>query len=249
MNYLILYSYFEQENSKKNLEFFLKNAVFDKPNYHYFIVINGDVCSVNLKETKNLKILKRKNEGFDFGGWGHSLKNINVEEFDYFIFINSTCIGPFIPRYIPKKLTWIELFTSNLDDKFKLCGPTINYLPKHPERSEHIQSFAFSTDLTGVKILIKNNIFSPIENIERKKLIENHELGMSKIILNNGYRLFAFQLSENINENIFDKKNLHDDIHYNNKYYGDTINPIEVMFIKSKRINTKILENYINFNL
>jgi len=245
--HLIIYSYFEKLDSKENLNFFIKNGIFEHEDYQFLIVVNGENFGIDLPEYKNVKLLYRENKGFDFGGWGFGLKNTNIRVYDYFIFLNSTCVGPFLPRYIPQELYWTDLFVSKIDNDIKLCGPTINYLPTNPNRSKHIQSYAFGTDIIGLELLIKNGIFDPDENINRKNVIENHELGMSDVLLSNNFKIYSFQLSENLNSKIEDKSKLHGDIHYVGKYYEDTINPIEVMFLKTQRIKNKTLENYIFF--
>ena len=48
MDYIILYSYFENDLSLKNLEFFIKNAIFDNKNVKYVFIINGHKLSINL---------------------------------------------------------------------------------------------------------------------------------------------------------------------------------------------------------
>lgn len=246
MKKLILYCYYESEISKYNLEFFIKNGMVYDDNYDFFIIVNGENFSVDLPKINNLKVFKRENYGFDFGAWGYGLEIAKFYNYDYFIFINSTCIGPFIPRYIPKSLNWVDLFISPINKEYKLCGPTINYLKTNNiSNTPHIQSFAFCTDLIGVDLLVKNNVFSPEKDILRKDIIKNHEIGLSKVITDNFYKLFAFQLSENINSKTVGFH--HDDIHYNGKYYGDTINPVEVMFIKNNRINNITLKNYMSF--
>lgn len=246
MKHLIIYCYYESPHSKKNLEFFIKNGYIDNDNYHFIIVINGQVCTANIPTLKNVNVYKRPNEGFDFGAWGYGISTVKFHEYDFFIFLNSTSIGPFIPRYIPNNIKWPELFVSNINDEYKLCGPTINYLTTNKISDiPHIQSFAFGTDLIGVELLLKNGIFSPNKNISRIDVIKNHEIGMSEVITNNFFKLYSFQLSETKNSQ--NNKKPHDDIHYVGKYYGDTINPIEVMFLKSNRINNQTINNYINF--
>lgn len=246
MKYLILYCYYESQVSKKNLEFFIQNGYTEDERFQYIIVINGDTCSAHIENKKNLMVYRRPNEGFDFAAWGYGLNKVKFYEYDYFIFLNSTTIGPFIPRYIPQNIKWPELFISKIDETYKLCGPTINYLKTNKiSNVPHIQSFAFGTDLIGFELLYKNGIFSPEKNIERRNVIINHEIGMSEVITNNFYKLYPFQLSETKNSKSNDIP--HDDIHYVGGYYGDTINPLEVMFVKSNRINNKTINNYINF--
>jgi lipopolysaccharide biosynthesis protein len=242
MKTLVVYCYYESdEQSIKNLRFFLKNGIIEKDIYEYCIVINGK-CSLYLKEfsSKNIEYITRENEGYDFGAWGYVLEQKKITEYEKFIFLNSTCIGPFTPRYM-KKLDWIEAFISPIDDNTKLCGPTINY--KYLGLiNPHIQSFAFSTDFIGINILISEGIFNPKPIILKEELIRDHEIRMSTVLLERGFSLYSFQYSEEYSG----EKN-HDDIHFEYGYYGDTLNPIEIMFIKNNRIKNKTVENYTIF--
>lgn len=52
-----------------------------------------------------------KNEGYDFGGYSYSIQMNNKNTFDYYIFLNDTVIGPFVPRF-NSKITWYENFIS-----------------------------------------------------------------------------------------------------------------------------------------
>ena len=61
---------------------------------------------------------------------------------------------------------------------------------------------------------------------------------MSKIIIENGYEIESFQLSY-----LGGEKN-ESDSQYTNGYFGTTLNPLEIMFIKTNRINDKIVKNY-----
>jgi len=240
---LILYAYFESPIASKNLSFFLERGLTKDSAYTFIFIINGHKCSVPIPSRSNIRTIRRDNYGFDFGAWGEGLTLVDINEYTHFIFINSTCVGPFLPRY--SSLLWADLFVSSISSEYKLCGPTINYLRHNPiSEVPHIQSFAFGTDCTGLKILLENNIFSPSKDIDKNSLVIKHEIQASKVILDKGYKLFAFQLSESMPKNTSIP---HDDIHYNGAYYEDTLNPLEIMFIKSNRIDTITLTNYIMF--
>jgi len=237
--------------SIENINFFIKNGVYDKKDVVYNFIIKGNTCSIKFPKYNNINIIKTLNRGYDFGGYSKSLKSVNLNEFKYFIFINDTTIGPFIPRYI-KKCKWYKLFTSILSDKIKLVGSTINRAPYTINNKivhKHIQSMCFGTDKTGVDILIKNNIFNEKKNIaifnkSKEQFIREFEINMSKIIIDNNYDIYSFNQSENNDINL-----KHTDIHYNKRYFGITLNPIEIMFIKNNRINTPELHKYTQWNL
>tara|TARA_B110000971_G_scaffold15912_1_gene14709 strand:- start:928 stop:1674 length:747 start_codon:yes stop_codon:yes gene_type:complete len=247
MNILITYVYYETSNSLINLKFFIKNGVFPNDNVTYNFIIKGGNCSVQFPVYDNINIYKTNNEGYDFGGYSYSINTINKDNFDYFIFLNDTVIGPFVPRYTQKS-EWYTQFVSLLSKKVKLVGSTINrkmynHIPKH------VQSMAFATDRVGLQLLIYNDIFNLDNNIQTIQqdgkwgIILKFEIGMSGIIMNNGFEIDSFLQLENNQTEIW-----HGDIHYNNSYFNDTINPIEVMFIKKNRVNTTTLQNYITWN-
>lgn len=101
-----------------------------------------------------------------------------------------------------------------------------------------------------MNVLINNNIFTNF-GFRRDDIIKNHELKITKVILDYGYEFFAFQLSENINHYKFvngDYQDLNDDIQYPEKYYGITLNPLEIIFIKTNRINGSYVKIYTRFN-
>lgn len=240
--YLVTFVYFETEKSKINLDFFIKNAIFKNKDVLYNIIIKNKKYSVEIPKLSNINIIETDNDGYDFGGYSDSLQNINISEFDYFIFLNDTVRGPFTPNYIDKSI-WYKYYTSLLNNKIKLVGSTINH-----EIHKHVQSMSFATDKIGLDILIKNNIFNKQKainsiKISKSHLIHNFEVMMSKIIIDNGYDINSYQLSNN-------KKLVTGDIAYENGYFGTTINPIEIMFMKTNRFNNiKILDNYTKWNM
>ena len=244
---LITYVYFENERSLKNLKFFISNGVFCNKVAHYNFIIKGGKCSAKIPSYDNITVHKVNNEGYDFGGYSYSINTIDKDTFGYFIFLNDSVIGPFIPRYISKE-EWYIHFVNLISDKTKLVGPTINKqtfnnIPKH------VQSMAFATDNIGLQLLIDNNIFNLERNIQvfnklgKWEFIMKFEVGMSGIIMDNGYKIESFMQTENNNFEIE-----HGDICYNNKYFGTTLNPIEIMFLKNNRISSNILKNYITWN-
>ena len=247
MKILITYVYYETKNSLHNLNFFISNGVFPNENVNYNFIIKGNYCTAKFPSYNNIKIYTMENSGYDFAGYSYSINKINKDKFGYFIFLNDTVIGPFIPRYI-SKAEWYIYFISLITDKVKLVGSTINR-ETYNNIPKHVQSMAFATDSIGLQILIDSDIFDlekhiqTVEKFGKWKFILNFEVGMSKIIMNNGYEIDSFIQLENNHCEIW-----HGDIHYNNKYFESTLNPIEIMFIKTNRINTQIMRNYITWN-
>jgi hypothetical protein len=99
--YICLYAYYEKNDDyKNNLDFFLNNGILDYVDYYF--IINGN-CSINIPEKDNIKIIYKQNTGYDFGAWSHALKKIN-DIYDYYIFINTSVIGPYLEKNGKRKI-------------------------------------------------------------------------------------------------------------------------------------------------
>ncbi len=181
---------------------------------------------------------KRENKGYDFGGWSYALNNINIEEYDFFLFFNSSVMGPILPDYYDGE--WLTIFTRLITDDTKLIGCTINCAGTsgfNPELESHVQSFAFCTDKIGLRILISENVFD-MQDLGRIKTILEKEIYMSRLIINFGYNIASLQRNlKNINfrslrlrEVLFlPKQNVQQ-----NKFFEDyTVSPTEILFIKT----------------
>jgi len=255
-SFCVFFSYFETKDSKKNLEFFIRNGVCVNDDILYVFLINNRKCSVKIPSQKNIKIIHRDNIGHDFGSWKHGLESIEGD-FDYYIFINDTVRGPFLPRYIPKDISWYSMFCNLISEKVKLSGLTINYFPwgNHSNikkcskndynngKYKHVQSMMFCTDKVGLGILrksifnLKVEEYDNIYNKNRQNFIIKFEIGMSVEIIKSGYDIAALYFCDI-------KKHKKGDIWWNGKYFGTTINPLETMFIKKNRVDSQIINLY-----
>ena len=232
---LVCYSYYETKASMTNLCFFMRHGIV--PDTDYILVVNGHKCSAKLPP--GVKVLRRENTGGDFGAWGAALSSIGLKTYTRFVFLNDTVRGPFLPRYIQHNTTWVDLLTSRLGEKIKLVGPTMNSRPwgQITPGGKHVQSMCFCTDLKGLQILLRSQIFCVSDtgsknegksDDARKKFILEHEIGMSQALINAGYEVTSLQLSDN-------SAIPTGDIHFPGKYFGTTVHPLEVMFVKSER--------------
>lgn len=244
---LITYVYFESQLSKINLHFFIENGVFESKTVHYNFIIKSRECSIDIPNYDNIKVYYIENKGYDFIGYSYSVEHPhnNVKEYDYYIFLNDTVRGPFLPRYISKSC-WVYCFIQLINEKTKLVGISINRYVSD-KISKHVQSMGFATDLKGIRLLQDKQIFNIKKNREiynKFEFIIKFEVGMSKVFLEAGYLIDSFMQVENM-----DGELKHGDIHHPNKYYGITLNPIEIMFIKVNRINNLIVQNYTKWNI
>jgi hypothetical protein len=240
----VLYSYFENDNSKQNLNFFIKKGITHNKDISFIFIISGPQCTVEIPDQDNITILSKKNVGYDFGNWKYGLDSINKDAFDYFIFINDTVCGPYLPRYISNNTTWYSMFCNLLSNKVKLSGLSINYFPWNTsDYKEHVQSMMFCTDRIGLNILCANifnldiNDYETIYKENRKQFIIKFEIGMSHEIIKNNFEIAALYICD------IDKHKT-GDIWYNGRYFNSTVNPFETMFIKSNRLNSELINFY-----
>lgn len=229
---LITYVYFERDKKhyrkrdawradglQDNLRFFLRHGLVDNDRYHYNFMINNHVCSVEIPESENISVIRRDNVGYDFGAYSASIRSVNLDEYDNFIFINDTMRGPFIPTYIPSKISWVDMFLDKLDDKVVMVGPVLNR-----GRVIHIQSSCFGLSRVGLDACIEAKIFrDPVDYVTtgwkwKKFYKKDYEVGMTDLFFKTpGMEIKSFIMSG------------YEELDRRPRKYE---NPLEVMFIK-----------------
>jgi len=252
MKTLILYVFHEFNN---RVQYFIENGIFKSENYTFLVIINGDNKQIiNLPEY--VKILKRDNIGFDFGGWSDGLLNDDLyKNYDNFIFVNSSCIGPFTPSYYSGN--WCDIFINNITDDIKLFGTSINNNSNieeetNPVDKSHVQSWVFCLDKSALKLLIDKGIFSKKYEVTHVDAINNREIPMSREIIKNGWNIGSLMVHYNNVDFRFKNKQPSEynitflnDVAYDNKYFNSNLHPYEIVFVKGNRnINKKWLDVY-----
>ena len=250
--YVCIYAYYEKnEKYKQNLTYFLNNGGLLE-HVDYYFVINGD-SSVIFPEKNNIKIIKRENIGFDFGAWSHVLNNHIDKLYDYYIFINSSVIGPYLNENNKNWLDkFMELFnkpdvkmvgsTINIFESIHLFDSNLSDIYNHGPPYTHIQTMFFILDNDAIKYLetkhvFDENKFNSITDI--RKLITENEIALSQLILKNNWNINCIvpkyrdldyrTLNHNINTSGSS------DVVYPNSFFGRSLLPEEVVFYKSYR--------------
>jgi hypothetical protein len=245
---LVLYAYYEKDNVyKNNLEFFLRKGI--RTECDYVFIVNGNT-TVNIPDLPNIKILYKENEDYDFGAYNHAFNNIQ-KHYKYYIFMNSSVRGPFIPSYVTMK--WYEPFINMLKDDVKLVGTTINIMTSPSEFSQifekhsgysrphtHIQSQFFAMDKECLDFLLSKELFSSKNYNNFNEFIAFKEIMMSQLVLHNGWNISAIIPEYNGH----DYRILQQDINFSsynhdpcfaNSCFGRTMHPYECIFIKTNR--------------
>lgn len=232
---LVIYV-FSSVNS--NVLFFIRHGIFKSSYVKFILVCNGD-DKIDVPDF--VHYVTRPNIGYDFGGWSEIIHmkvndKLLIDDYQYFILLNSTVRGPFVPPYI-KYCDWTQLFTKWINSETKLVGTTLGVF----EHMSHIQSMCMVTDRTGLNIGIQENIFeeNPIQR-SKQEIIMQKEIGFSQAILKRGYKIKPL-VNSYFNSEINPQIRAHTLIHISNGgNFGGNIHPYEVIFIKDNQ--------NINFN-
>ena len=247
-----IYAYYEKNDLyKKNFIHFLKNGgILD--DIDYYIVINGKY-TVDIPDLPNIQVINRENKGFDFGAYSHLINNLeNMKDYDYYIFSNATIIGPYVKQ---SDKVWIDefidLFNSSTTTKVGIVGTSVCFISReqlptnifNDDESDRyfVQSQFFMLTSDYFHFLKKINFFN--EQLMNETIFQNvlyEEIKMSTHALTNGWNINCYlnkykdldfvNLRQDINPTSFGG-----DSYYKNRYFGNTIDKYDVIFLKNKR--------------
>ena len=260
--YVCMYAYYEKNDEyKENLSYFLENAITD--NIDYYIIVNGE-CTVKIPERENIKVVRRENRGFDFGAWQHCIKNeIGSQKYDYYIFLNSSVRGPLKTDDLKgaSETQWLQKFLELFEDgpDIKLVGTTINIYMKiwdeykypYPPPYTHVQTMFFILNSEGFDFLLKRGFFDDAgvlnNTTDMKYIVANKEVKMSQLILKNGWNINAIlpkyrgkdyrTVAKNFNPSSENPYRTAADPPNKKSYFGEDIEPSEVIFYKTNETN------------
>ena len=248
---LVFYHYFEaNQQYKDNLIYFLSTAYREDLD---FIIIIADNCSIQLPTIDNIQYFHTINNNLDYGGYAAAIKN-NIQiikNYKYFIFINSSVRGPFLPNYL--NYNWSHSFISLLEKNVHLAGTTINIIPEenllskkfaskynYPAPFSHVQTTAYALTQQAIQYLIDIGFYDTNSIINKDDIVVEYEIRLSQEIKKCGWNIKCF-LPE---YNLIDYRNSHHDINLtshngdplnDNAYFGRTAHPLELVFIKTNR--------------
>lgn len=254
MHSVCLYAYYEKDDTcKKNLEYFINHGLNEHSD---FIFIINETCSVRIPEGDHIKVMVRKNEGYDFGAWTDGLASIpDKDAYAYYLFINTSVRGPYLKS---KDAIWQHAFTDMIQGDTKLVGTTINIstlsydhvpLLRHwPLPHAHVQSQMFAMDRQCLMFL-QDKVFVPHDPSHSfKDVIQIKEIGMSQWVIHHGWNINCLlekykgldyrTIKEDINPT-----SRFGDPNYDGCYFGSTFTPYDVMFIKANR-DLPVIESF-----
>lgn len=230
---LVLYVFHEYN---WRVKLFIDKAIFYDPNVDFIVICNN--TQTHFEVPPYVRTVVRENIGFDFGGWSDALLMEEIyKKYDYFIFVNSSVVGPFIPSYCKEK--WTDIYVNGLQNNVKLFGSTINAEPRH---RMHVQTYIFSMDKDTLQYLIDCEVFSVQKYVKTFwEAVFQKEVLMSRKILENGWNIGSLLPLYKGVDFTFSSKRLDE---YNITFLGDVMfnhfkgvvwNENDVVFVKGNR--------------
>lgn len=250
----IVYVYFPvQENYPDNLEFFISRGVGYSSTIDYSFVLRGPHHS-KIPNLPNVYVYyDESNLGYDVGGWVQGLtwlRRDSGRKYKYFIFMNSSIRGPFLPSYAPSsKVFWVSIFTDEITSNDKLIGISVNCPDGVGRKIPHIQSMIWATDNATLDGLVKERLWRvPKDKSESFKFegdISLHVFSRRHNIVTlqrkySGWDFSALLQStdpcDGIDLDVFFKDNW---------YNGMTPHPLEYVFFKTNRgVGAEMVQTY-----
>jgi hypothetical protein len=252
----ILYCYHETEATHKNLKFFVKNGVFDSDNYAYNFIINNNICNVELPPYKNIKVMKRAENETDLQSYKWAITELEKESPEYFkgfsnvYFINSSCIGPFMPTICDKN--WID-HMNTVSHGVDLIGPVIEFPPdtngynalsiKSDKNIPFLHTYMFGTSGNGIGI-IRKTLLDMSPDISKVDIVNVIERKLTSAVLTGGGKIKSLLLRfKNVDVNdekvwnttMWNSKGAPTCYEVPGNYFGIDVNPLEVIFVKNIR--------------
>lgn len=170
------------------VRYFINKAVFKDDSVDFLFISNNKQISMDGLLPSYVQVIYRDNIGYDFGGWSDALlTNNRYAQYDHFIFVNSSVIGPFLPSYYKGK--WTDIYLQGLTGNVKLFGSTINTC-MCPVTKSHVQSYIFAMDKATLEYLIQCEIFSLTKHADTFiDAINNKEILMSRKVIDAGWNI------------------------------------------------------------
>ena len=237
---LVIYAYFEKNTRYiENFQFFIDFGITESNNTDYILIIQGYRHTAKIPNFKNIRVIKRENNCFDFGAYGKILSLFGEEQFilsyNAIIFLNPSAVGPILPKYFPERIHWSEIFLSRLKEDVHAVSTSLVCLPENDLGGvgPRLEGMAFAATSYAVLLAFNEGVFDCKTN--KVDAILNGEYKFTKVLLENGLNLDSLLMKYNKidwrkKENWQCNKRMHPTRY--NAYDGISVNPLEVVFHK-----------------
>lgn len=168
---LVLYVYnaldTEQQN---NFHFFMRWAVQSGDGVAYKIILTEGSGVLDILELPqlpaNAEYLRSRDCTSTWGALSTVMSKLPLDDFQYYMVVDSSVKGPFVPEYAQKVLHWSEIFTERLTARVKMVGSAISCegSPKEGDvagewrENPYVLPYAWATDKAGWNLLREESV-------------------------------------------------------------------------------------------
>lgn len=260
-----------------NFRYFLKVAVASNTpgtediynRVDYNIVVSGSSCTPceetlpgilrKSYRTDWVRVLYKENFGMDFGGYNVSIswvkRHFGLDKYKYYVFINSSMRGPFMPKWTPRTFHYTEALTNFFKEeaKVKLAGSYVTCLPQlEPQPGPILESLFFAVDHHSLRWLISDGVFDL--RAEKADAILSGEYALLKSITSRGGYVegLSMRYAKGIDWRDFRHHHCNDNRHSSRRgslSAGVSPNPLEHIFLKTswcvRATETSVYSNWL----
>lgn len=231
---LIVVAYYQTPSTYLNLLYFLRHGIVQTDRCDYIIVVHGESTVVF---PPTVKVLRRPNRGYDFGAHAAALASVNHREYDFFIFMNASVIGPLVePPARPTE--WVDTIRERYRRRpdTGILGTTLVCLPPWDAGGEgpRVEGFFWCVNLPRLELLLTEGTILRDHPTKRSAIVEG-EYGLSRCMLRHGLNLDCLlRRYEGIDWRDRSTWGANDRRHPSRagSFYGGSVDPYEVMFHK-----------------
>ncbi len=254
----MIYHYFEKDQSYiDNFCHFLRFGY--RPDMDFVIVVAGH-HTIDLPKAANLQYHFTPNENFDYGGYASAIRTLDLLNcYEYFIFVNTSVRGPFLPPYIEKSIekSWDQILIDLLEPGVGIAGTAIALTPAHHSIAKlyhakygtntcnqhilaHVQSTCYILLKTSLQYLVNIGFYESVLSLSKDETVCDYEIRLSQLLLAQGFNLKCVlpeysQPDYRELKNDINSTSREGDSGFLNSYFGRTAHPYESMFLKTSR--------------
>ena len=189
-------------------------------------------------------LLRAENIGMDIAAHNITLMYLKqqgtLQNYKFFILLNSSVKGPFFPSWVPKHWRWTSGFTDRLTASIKAVASSLTCLPALDlgGPGPRLESWAFAVDNIGMDVLIQNGLFEIRScKVCPDGIVVQGEYALSKILFDHDFNIATLlsmypkdvdwreQQHWNCNSNVHPSRH--------GTYDHITMHPYETLFIKA----------------
>lgn len=245
---LVVYNfvYWDPEHLN-NFNYFIKHGIRGNDGADYVIILDHEIASelLNLPPfPSNVQVVKSVGPCNELGlvGWLFK-RQPHLLNHEYFVFVDSSARGPYLPAYAQRWMgAWHRLLTTMITPTVKLVGATVSCAPFKYHLNEggfivhpYVSAYLMATDRVGINLMnaTEPNVFHCWHgelDIQRYGVI-----AATESVLQANYNFDVLMLKyQGVDWRDASKWacNARIDPHYEGRYDGISLDPLEVMFVR-----------------